>query len=594
MLSTHKALVCLCACLLGCSPQPSNNPDPPALLNRTAEQTVAPVPTRSALPIVLFDSFHAHNFLDRGLIPGEHTYHRFTALRRAANLLTDRQVDVQELLVGPITPERLKGVRLIVLNLPSMDRPPWLTSEIDAVERFLRAGGGMIFITDHTNCYYHQYHLLPLWQRLGLIPTFETACERTAKNLLSPSGNGWLLIRDFEPHPVTEGVRYFGMQTGGRVVGESVIARTSSDAWADAGLSPLYGEGNPGLTGDLKYSDSEEQGAQGVILAKSIDRGRVVVVSDQNALGDAQISYADNWRLWLNACNWAGQLNLDTAPLSIDKRNAREPARSATTTSLDETPPFEQLIGSQPDRNAEPRLPTGSWQVECWEGLSKGDFHWGSGDAHDYYFFWCWLNRWCWASAHEGPSNPAPLGRTLFFANDIDLDEPRVQRRVEQVLKQNGKVILMASHPVERPSQAVDSDVGRPSQAVEKDSVGRLSQAVPTPSVPTAAGLANASGLDSESQPAAAFQPTSDEETWLNLQLSKITPPPEAQQLTESATWQSQPLIHAGMKIGGGEIVGITNPNALQNTNFTPPEISPNAGQAKWQRQLYHWLFEQP
>ncbi len=210
-------------------------------------------------PVVLFDSFHAHNFLDRGLIPGEHTYHRITGLRRARELLTDREVEVRELLIGPIRPETLKDVQLIVLNLPSMDRPPWLTSEIEAVERFIRGGGGMIFITDHTNCYYHQYHLLPLWQRLGLVPTFETACERTEKNLLSHRGPGWLLVRDFDKHPVTEGVRYFGTQTGGRVVGDGVIARTSQDAWADAGLSPLYGEGNPGLTGDLQYSPAKNK-----------------------------------------------------------------------------------------------------------------------------------------------------------------------------------------------------------------------------------------------------------------------------------------------------------------------------------------------
>ncbi len=183
----------------------------------------------------MFDSFHAHNFLERGLVPGEHTYHRITSLRRAASLLTDRELEVREMLVGPWTPDKLEGVRLIVLNLPSMDRPPWLVSEIETVERFVRDGGGMLFITDHSNCYYHQYHLLPLWQRLGLIPTFETTCERTEKNLLAHSGPGWLLIRDFSEHPLTQNVRYFGIQTGGRVVGEGIVARTSSAAWADAG-----------------------------------------------------------------------------------------------------------------------------------------------------------------------------------------------------------------------------------------------------------------------------------------------------------------------------------------------------------------------
>ncbi len=248
-------------------------------------------------------------------------------------------MDVRELLVGPITSDRLKDVQLVILNLPSMDRPPWLTSEIDAVEKFIRQGGGMIFITDHSNCYYHQYHLLPLWQRLGLTPTFETACERTDTNKLAQGGPGWLLVRDFQQHPVTENVRFFATQTGGRVVGDGVIARTSPNAWADQGMSPLYGEGNPGLLGDLRMSDGEEQGAQGIVLAKTIGRGRVVIIADQNALGDAQISYADNWRLWLNACNWAGQLKIQTSPLTPDQIAMN----SSTSAAVSTPPPFRPV-----------------------------------------------------------------------------------------------------------------------------------------------------------------------------------------------------------------------------------------------------------
>ncbi len=145
-------LICLGLLLSACAPQSSGVPKlevRPAAQNVSARNGSAKsaVSAPSKQPLVLFDSFHAHNFLDRGLTPGEHTYHRYTGLRRAANLLSDRQVEVRELIVGPITSERLKDVRLIVLNLPSMDRPPWMTSEIDAVERFIRQGGGMIFVT---------------------------------------------------------------------------------------------------------------------------------------------------------------------------------------------------------------------------------------------------------------------------------------------------------------------------------------------------------------------------------------------------------------------------------------------------------------
>ena len=542
--------MCLVLLLPACSP--TLDPLTQANTASTSQSTVAAesaIAHAAASPVVLFDSFHAHNFLDRGLIPGEHTYHRFTGLRRAASLLSDRQVEVRELMVGPITSERLKDVQLVVLNLPSMDRPPWLTSEIDAVERFIRGGGGMIFITDHTNCYYHQYHLLPLWQRLGLIPTFETACERTKKNLLSPGGPGWLLVRDFDTHPVTAGVRYLGTQTGGRVVGEGVIARTSADAWADAGLSPLYGEGNPGLTGDLQFSASEESGAQGIVLAKTIDQGRVVVISDQNAMGDAQISYADNWRLWLNACDWAGQLKIDTQPLTIDKIAILHSNKPSNRDDSAQTP-FDQLVGSEPDRNANPSLPVGIWQIQCWEDLSGGNFYWGGTDNQQYYYFWCWLNRWCWASAHEGPSNPAPSGRVMLLANDRDLQLAGLKQHIQSVLRQNGKVVLLGA-----PTNVLKSGASPPTDQIK--------------------GEFNRSD-------------------WLSQQLRQLLSAGEARQLVAAVTWQDQPIVHAQLSIAGGDMVVIPDASLLANSNFTPPETAPSAGQSKWQRQLYHWLFEQP
>ena len=558
-----QLLMLFSASIAGCTPptlslqSTLSNAATPATTAIAAPAQDASSKTRSdEQPKVLFDSFHAHNFLDRGLLPGEHTYHHYTGLRRAVAMLSDRQVDVSELIVGPITAERLKDVKLIVLNLPSMDRPPWLMSEIEVVERYIRAGGGMIFITDHSNCYYHQYHLLPLWQRLGLIPTFETTCERTKKNLLSRHGPAWFVVHDFDKHPVTEGVRYYGMQSGGRVVGEGIIARTSPEAWADAGASPLYGEGNVGLSGDLRYSESEATGAQGVILAKSIDRGRVVVLCDQNALGDAQISYADNWRLWLNACKWAGQLKIDTNPLTIDKMAKLQVDRQSAQAERDQqtATPFDQLVGVEPDRNANPTLRAGSWQIECWEDISGGNFHWGGTDDEQFYYFWCWLNRWCWASAHEQPSNPAPSGRVMLMINDSHVHLAAVKQRVAAVLRQNGKVVLLAS-------------AAKPAADGEKK---------------------NAELTDKESNKEL------DASEWLREHLGKLLGNEQSGPLVSSVVWQNQPVTYAQFAVDGGSMLVIPDTNLLQNANFTPPERAPTSVQAKWQRQLYHWLFEQP
>ncbi len=115
MSSMHRALACLWIALLGCTTQPVTIADSP---EQTAQATEQKLSAHAEQPLVLFDSFHAHNFLDRGLIPGEHTYHRFTGLRRAAGLLTDRQVDVQELIVVQSLLDDSIGVQLLCSTCP--------------------------------------------------------------------------------------------------------------------------------------------------------------------------------------------------------------------------------------------------------------------------------------------------------------------------------------------------------------------------------------------------------------------------------------------------------------------------------------------
>ncbi len=294
----------------------------------------------------------------------------------------------------------------------------------------------------------------------------------------------------------------------------------------------------------MQMSAGEEEGAQGVILAKAIDRGRIVVISDQNALGDAQLSYADNWRVWLNACAWAGRLDIDTRPLSIEAMAKRQLAQSTSQEQASTT--FDQIVRAEPDRNATPTLPPGAWHVECWEDLSGGDFNWGSTDSDRYYFFWCWLNRWCWTSAHEGPSHPAPSGRCMLFVNEDDTRQAMCQHRLQQVLRQRGKVIVLGNASSARPE---------PTNAAEDTFESRKER--------------------------------------LEQALARWMPPGEVERWKATTNWEQQPLAHAHLELDGASLLFIPSAELLQNASFTAPETAPDAMQSKWQLRLYHWLFEQ-
>jgi len=73
------------------------------------------------------------------------------------------QVDVQ---LTAWNEDSLRNTDLVVLNLVSADRASFRISEIQFLRDFVHRGGGLLIITDHTNCYFHNHVLEPLCEQL--------------------------------------------------------------------------------------------------------------------------------------------------------------------------------------------------------------------------------------------------------------------------------------------------------------------------------------------------------------------------------------------------------------------------------------------
>lgn len=252
---------------------------------------------------VLVDAYHAHTWIETLPRPGLTDYHLLHGPARAVAALTAMgyQCDAQ---IEPWSDAALNQTELIVINLVSADRPPFLVEEIEALMRFLKRGGGAVIVTDHTNCYFHN-HVLGAWfHELGLQLHHDLACERPPLTL--SDGNAWLNIETFGDHPVVRGLRNVGLLSGGTVDERHGIAWTSPQSWADEARIPAFGEGaTPGFFGDYRQQPAERRGPLAVIAAKPIGQGRVVVIADQNCIGGIFLNYADNRRMWLQSCVWA-------------------------------------------------------------------------------------------------------------------------------------------------------------------------------------------------------------------------------------------------------------------------------------------------
>ena len=252
---------------------------------------------------VLIDGVHANDLTTVGLAPGVYEYHATTGCRRSFEYLRARGVATERMTEGRLTAERLASHRLLFVNLVSAERPPWYVPEIVAVRRYLEQGGSLLLITDHTNCYYHAWRLAPLLAELGIEVFTDAACDVPPFTL--GNGSGWIRIRQFEPHLLTAGIACLGLQTGGCVDPRLAVAWTSPGSWADAWTPSPFGQQHaPGFFGNYQRDPGERSGPLGAALATNVVRGRVVIIADQNLIGESFLHYEDNYRLWLNALAW--------------------------------------------------------------------------------------------------------------------------------------------------------------------------------------------------------------------------------------------------------------------------------------------------
>lgn len=267
-------------------------------------RTVIATPQKLQQPLkIVVDSYHSHNFINLPPNADIYDYHHLYGFRHLFRYLESSSVEINEITAGPIDAKTLNGADMLFINLTSMDMPPFRMSEIKAIKQYVANGGGLLVVTDHSNCYYHAYKLTQLFEELGMELNTETACDVAPQTLAN--GNGWIVINRFQPHEITENIAAIAMMTGGTVDERYGIAFTSDAAWGDQWLVHPYGEGDtPGFYGNWTLDKGERTGKLAVMLAKKFGDGRIFVAGDQNMWGDAFCNYADNYKLWLNSVAW--------------------------------------------------------------------------------------------------------------------------------------------------------------------------------------------------------------------------------------------------------------------------------------------------
>ncbi|HET9718829.1 MAG TPA: DUF6421 family protein, partial [Solirubrobacteraceae bacterium] len=240
---------------------------------------------------VLFDEAHSEAWTIRPELartmqpahPGDASY------ARAAELLDARDFSVAANTDGPLTDEALRGVDVLVIAHPS--DPKWERTtgsgeprlgaeEIEAVEAFVRGGGGLIVMGETEQDKYGN-NLNELLARFGLRLTNDT-------------------VQDYEHHAGAPSWILGELGDGGRGYDGDLLARVGRVCFYRA---TTVASENGARVLARTHSTASVPGAP-LLIAAQIGDGRVVVLGDSDLFGDDCIDELDHAALWLNLAYW--------------------------------------------------------------------------------------------------------------------------------------------------------------------------------------------------------------------------------------------------------------------------------------------------
>ncbi len=280
-----------------------------------------PAPPKAAR--VLFDESHSEAWTIRPEIARaiQPAHPADSSLAGAAAALSEREFEVAAHTDGALTPAVLDDVSVLVIAHPSDPKweatvdggsPRLADSELDAIDAFVRAGGGLIVLAETEQEKYGS-NLAELVARFGI--EIENAT-----------------VQDYEHHH-GDAPSWILASLGGPLAeppAPSAPGALDADPLAGIASACFYRAGTLATHNGARVIARAHPTASipNAPLAAITDHGagRVVVLADSDLFGDDCIAELDHRALWLNLVYWAGQPSFATAPAAPDSPAGADPA----------------------------------------------------------------------------------------------------------------------------------------------------------------------------------------------------------------------------------------------------------------------------
>ncbi|MEA2219619.1 MAG: hypothetical protein QOJ35_2245, partial [Solirubrobacteraceae bacterium] len=249
------------------------------------------VPTRPAVARVLFDEAHGEAWTIRADVAAAMApaHPQDSSYVLAARALSARAMAVVSHVDGPLDAAALGDADVLVLAHPSDPRwertvggrsPLLHDAELDAIEAFVRAGGGLVVLGEEEHDKYAN-NLNALLERFGI----QIANDAISDYERSDAAPHWVLAE------LGDGARD----------GVDLLARVRSACFYRAGRLELRN----GALALARSSATASTPDAPLLAATEHGAGRVVVAADSDLFGDDCIASFDHEALWCNLVLWA-------------------------------------------------------------------------------------------------------------------------------------------------------------------------------------------------------------------------------------------------------------------------------------------------
>ncbi len=263
--------------------------------------------------------------------PGDASY------ARAAQLLDSRDFSVAANADGPLSGQTLDGVDVLVIAHPSdpkwerttgTGRPLLSEQEIDAIEAYVRAGGGLI-VMGETEQEKYGNNLNELLARFGLRLTNDT-------------------VQDYEHSAGAPSWILGDLGHGGRGNDGDLLARVAQVCFY---RSTTIASENGARVLARTHSSASVPNAP-LLVAAQHGEGRVIVLADSDLFGDDCIDELDHATLWLNLAYWATGGRANGAPAGLAELPAGWSELEDETNALALLQDPDGSLRAEADRNA--------------------------------------------------------------------------------------------------------------------------------------------------------------------------------------------------------------------------------------------------